>query len=747
MRKRILSIALMSVMAVSSSAISFADNSGTGFISGYSDGTFKPENNMTRAEVAKIVSKAYGKKSKKAEFKDVPGGHWASEYIGALQDENIIQGYPDGTFRPENNITRAEYSKIIRLLSDKNFVESADFEDTGSHWAKKYIGELGHAGIVNGYGNGYFYPDNPINRAEAVVMMNRSLNNNEKKDTDNIENPFSDIDNKHWAYDEIILSLEDNSSEDKEEEETTQDNQETKENEADDKKTEENHEKENNSKVDSISYLRTEDDGKRVLFEVTGEKLRELKYENIEVKINSKKEYDYNFTAEMNGKYGILTVNVPVFEGEKMTVKIKDKETIHEGKTKKVVIENVELKEYDQIKITGKNLNLIEMYTILYDMEINDSNTEIKGNLVIPVFKDEFREIEASVQGEIFKTIVRGVKEKPVADKVEIIDDNSIKVSGKGMNFFNYDKYRKESSRNDDNPPKPIMPNKYWNYDDSLKLEKIYKSKNIIEMYDYVEVKSDSELIVHFFKPIFREEKNVFKFLDQSFDINGAAIKKDYYWDRNEYRYTKNFPYIENIELIDNNKLKFKGRNIESIGSGYYHRDNIIVSSDNDVSLVLKKPASFKKDLNIEKYENEFTVEIGTDLFKGEKLKYKLKNLNEDSDKEYVFDSTSNVEKERIDSIQIRRVKEQPEKAELAVETEYEDIIRNLYYNKEDNYNINLKNSEGIEIINYTYDYNENKMYFLLGSDKKITQNLILEVLGKDYIPEEVSVEEFKLYY
>lgn len=150
-------------------------------INGYEDGTFRPENKITREEAATIVSKALnnGKnmyKPSSAIFKDVVNTYSAS-YIDDLANREIISGYDDGTFRPKTYISREEYAVIIyRLARNEGKLtlskkESPKDINDCSDWSKSAIKILTGNGMIKGFGDGTFRPKEQITRAEAVKML------------------------------------------------------------------------------------------------------------------------------------------------------------------------------------------------------------------------------------------------------------------------------------------------------------------------------------------------------------------------------------------------------------------------------------------------------------------------------------------------------------------------------------------------------------------------------------------------
>lgn|GEM_PF-2904037 len=150
-----------------------------------------------------------------SEITDI-NGHWAQSQIEYLTAQDIISGYPDGTFKPDQTITRAEFAVIIVNAFKLEAVNGEDFTDTAGHWAKDYIATASSNGIVNGYGNGSFGPDDLITREQMAVMIVRAA----KLDSVATGTVFTDDDKiSSWAVssvntassNEIISGYPDNS--------------------------------------------------------------------------------------------------------------------------------------------------------------------------------------------------------------------------------------------------------------------------------------------------------------------------------------------------------------------------------------------------------------------------------------------------------------------------------------------------------------------------------------------------------
>ncbi|MBE0448263.1 MAG: S-layer homology domain-containing protein [Actinobacteria bacterium] len=145
-------------------------------VNGYPDGTFRPQGNITRAEFAKMTILAIGERPSTASssFRDVANIYWAKGYIERAKELNIISGYPDGTFRPAANISRQEIAKIVMLAGKSSPATSfrADFRDMPSSlWSWPYILKAKDLGIISGYPDGMFRPFNFATRAEASKMV------------------------------------------------------------------------------------------------------------------------------------------------------------------------------------------------------------------------------------------------------------------------------------------------------------------------------------------------------------------------------------------------------------------------------------------------------------------------------------------------------------------------------------------------------------------------------------------------
>lgn len=150
------------------------------YVVGYPDGMVRPSGNITRAEAATIFFRLLTDDSRNQfwmttnAYSDVNRGDWFNNAVSNLSNAGIISGYPDGTFRPNAPITRAEMSKIIALFAKLNKSEDR-FNDIAGHWAEAYIKLAAGNGWIAGYPDGSFKPQQNITRAETMTMINRVL--------------------------------------------------------------------------------------------------------------------------------------------------------------------------------------------------------------------------------------------------------------------------------------------------------------------------------------------------------------------------------------------------------------------------------------------------------------------------------------------------------------------------------------------------------------------------------------------
>lgn len=147
----------------------------------------RPEGKITRAEVATIYFRMLTDESRTKfwsqsnSYSDVKAGDWFNNAVSTLSKAGIIAGYEDGSFKPNGYITRAEFATIAARFFDVTYNGKDLFPDISGHWAKDYINQAANKGFVNGYEDGTFKPDRNITRAEAVTLVNRTLDRHPDK--------------------------------------------------------------------------------------------------------------------------------------------------------------------------------------------------------------------------------------------------------------------------------------------------------------------------------------------------------------------------------------------------------------------------------------------------------------------------------------------------------------------------------------------------------------------------------------
>lgn len=162
------------------------------YVMGYPDGTVRPGNQITRAEVAAIFFRLMTEESRTEmlcdsnSFSDVAAGSWYNVAVSTLTNAGILNGYPDGTFQPNKAITRAELAKVIALFADLK-EGSIRFLDIRNHWARPYIELAAGNGWILGYPDGTFRPNQTITRAETMAMINRVLDRDVRSEENLLE--------------------------------------------------------------------------------------------------------------------------------------------------------------------------------------------------------------------------------------------------------------------------------------------------------------------------------------------------------------------------------------------------------------------------------------------------------------------------------------------------------------------------------------------------------------------------------
>ena len=179
------------------------------YIVGYGNGEVRPQNNITRAEVATIFFRLLTDDvrdenlTKTNRYSDVAATSWYNTAVSTLSSMGIITGYPDGTFRPNAAITRAEFAAIAARFDNDGDKTAAKFSDIATHWAKDEISIAYNNGWITGYPNSTFGPQRDITRAETMTLVNRVLNRQPETEDDLLPNMTVWTDNanpKAWYY-------------------------------------------------------------------------------------------------------------------------------------------------------------------------------------------------------------------------------------------------------------------------------------------------------------------------------------------------------------------------------------------------------------------------------------------------------------------------------------------------------------------------------------------------------------------
>lgn len=184
------------------------------YIKGYPDGSVKPDGKITREEMTSVLYRITSHEYEKpfiadgSKFADVTSDRWSAHDIEYMADKEIITGYPDGEFKPQNNLTRAEFASLIYRFAGLKTVDSQNpFDDLDEeHWAYKNILSLVHSGLIDGYEDGTFRPENEITRAEVMTVVNKILGRNPLDSyvkTLKFE-PYTDLETDSWYYSAVI---------------------------------------------------------------------------------------------------------------------------------------------------------------------------------------------------------------------------------------------------------------------------------------------------------------------------------------------------------------------------------------------------------------------------------------------------------------------------------------------------------------------------------------------------------------
>ena len=181
------------------------------YMAGISKDKFAPNQKITRAEAASVLKRIIDDKAianDKSSFRDLKEGQWFYDNIVFIEKEGLISGYKDGTFKPNNPMTRAQFASMmanyLKLNEGNNPIDFKDVKD--NYWAKDAINTLSSHGIMVGKSKNEFKPNENITRAEAATIFNKVLDRKINKSflDKYSKNPFKDLKRDHWAYYQVI---------------------------------------------------------------------------------------------------------------------------------------------------------------------------------------------------------------------------------------------------------------------------------------------------------------------------------------------------------------------------------------------------------------------------------------------------------------------------------------------------------------------------------------------------------------
>jgi hypothetical protein len=181
-----------------------ASNQHFSYMEGYPDQTFRPDRSITRAEMAMILHRleagAVFEDGEMIRYADTAPDHWAQEAIQYVSSKGLMTGYPDGRFKPEQTMTRAEMAEVVTRWLELQGEPATSFNDVVGHRAEKVIALAEARGIIQGLTDGSFHPEKTLTRAEAVTMINKILKRGSQDWTTSI---WIDVPLEHWALKDI----------------------------------------------------------------------------------------------------------------------------------------------------------------------------------------------------------------------------------------------------------------------------------------------------------------------------------------------------------------------------------------------------------------------------------------------------------------------------------------------------------------------------------------------------------------
>ncbi|MCM3717734.1 S-layer homology domain-containing protein [Fictibacillus phosphorivorans] len=178
-----------------------------GLVSGFPDGSYGINKMISRAEAAAIMARNFDLPNVTPTFKDVSKGYWAANQIGAVAEANIMNGYGDNTFKPAKILTRAEIASLLVRAYDLEGTSSENFKDVPKkHWAYQPISTLVEYGLVSGFNDNTFRPENQLTRAEFAAFLARVIRYEAEPELSTIQGVVTDQDGRPLEGVNVVLA-------------------------------------------------------------------------------------------------------------------------------------------------------------------------------------------------------------------------------------------------------------------------------------------------------------------------------------------------------------------------------------------------------------------------------------------------------------------------------------------------------------------------------------------------------------
>ncbi|WP_172253699.1 S-layer homology domain-containing protein [Saccharibacillus deserti] len=180
------------------------------YMNGYTDGTFRPEQPVIRAELAVILQRTMSGEpaASDPDFRDIDSGKWLTTGVSVAAAKGWMQGTGGARFEPERAVTRAEMAQILANVYGWPDGSDKAFGDTEGHWAAAAIAAAASHGAMDGYPDGRFRPDRPVTRAETAALVNRLI---ERPADKGLPMTWSDVPPSYWAYGDVMAASIDHS--------------------------------------------------------------------------------------------------------------------------------------------------------------------------------------------------------------------------------------------------------------------------------------------------------------------------------------------------------------------------------------------------------------------------------------------------------------------------------------------------------------------------------------------------------